>query len=80
LKTPVDMLRDATDRWVGEGFPVFSHEQLGEEISPFFFLEYGSLSLRADRPAARRRSASASRFRNYEGEVTHQAQPDVAVS
>ena len=43
LKTLVDVLRHATEHWVGDGFPVrtvFSYDQLGQELSPFLLLDY----------------------------------------
>jgi quercetin 2,3-dioxygenase len=79
LKTLVDVLRDATDHWGGDGFPirtVFSYEQLGEEISPFLLLDYAG-PYRFE-PAARPRGVGPHPHLGfetvtvvYEGEVTH---------
>ncbi|WP_406694554.1 pirin family protein [Singulisphaera sp. Ch08] len=43
MKTLVAVKRDATIHWVGNGFPVrtlFSHQSLGQWISPFLMLDY----------------------------------------
>jgi quercetin 2,3-dioxygenase len=43
LKKLVDVLRNAEEHWVGDGFPVrtvFSYDQMGQELSPFLLLDY----------------------------------------
>jgi redox-sensitive bicupin YhaK (pirin superfamily) len=43
LKNLVDVLRNANEHWVGDGFPVrtvFSYDHMGQELSPFLLLDY----------------------------------------
>jgi redox-sensitive bicupin YhaK (pirin superfamily) len=69
----------APGHWVGDGFPVrslFSHEQLGEHISPFLLLDYAAPA--AFPPAAKARGVGGHPHRGfetvtivYQGEVAH---------
>jgi quercetin 2,3-dioxygenase len=79
LKVLVDVLRNASDHWVGDGFPVrtvFFHDQCGRELSPFLSLDYvGPYHFGA---ASRPRTVGPRPHRGlemvtivYEGKITH---------
>jgi quercetin 2,3-dioxygenase len=79
LKVLVDVLRNAPDHWVGDGFPVrtvFFYDQRARELSPFLLLDYvGPYHFEA---ASRPRVVGPRPHRGlelvttvYNGEITH---------
>jgi quercetin 2,3-dioxygenase len=79
LKVLVDVLRNASDHWVGDGFPVrtvFFYDQRARELNPFLLLDYvGPYHFEA---ASRPRAVGPRPHRGlemvmlvYNGKVTH---------
>jgi quercetin 2,3-dioxygenase len=67
LKAVVDVLRDAPQHWVGDGFPVrtlFSYDQFGADLSPFLLLDYAGPH--QFEPAARPRGVGPHPHRGFE--------------
>jgi quercetin 2,3-dioxygenase len=79
LKKFIEVLRDAAERWVGDGFPVrtiFRYEERGTELSPFLLLDYAG-PYRFE-PAGRSRGVGPHPHRGletvtivYDGELAH---------